>query len=267
MNTSTRVVARAEESKAGASEEASQKEMKKSELPAGIVFDLFHTLVDPEDFRPKEFHRAEVVADMLGLDKTRFLAYWESTNRQRMSTPRREMEYVKDFIAASERVLSASDFDKADAALGRYQDLAILNPREEVVAALKLFKRQGYRLGLLSNTYERDVREWPSSPLAKFFDATAFSHEIGVMKPEPEAYLRILGRLDINPSCCTFVGDGGSQELIGAKNVGFGHVVLMKGFVSRNGLRGKEELEEMATQADFSVDSFQELCETIVQSP
>jgi putative hydrolase of the HAD superfamily len=234
-----------------------------SESPVGIVFDLFHTLVDPEDFRPKEFHRANVIAEILRLDKTSFLAFWESTNRQRMSTPTPEMQYVKDFAAASGRTLSASELAEADSVMGRYQDLAILNPRDEAVAALKLFKGQGYKLGLLSNTYERDVREWDRSPLAKFFDATAFSHEIGVMKPEPDAYKRILGRLGTDPSRCTFVGDGGSQELAGAKEVGFRRVVLMKVFVSKNGLRTKEELEELSMQADFVADSFQGLCKMI----
>lgn len=34
-----------------------------------------------------------------------------------------------------------------------------------------------------------------------------------------------------------FVGDGGSNELTGAKAAGFGLVVFMRGFVVRNGLR------------------------------
>src|ERR1700694_625208 len=44
-----------------------------------IVFDLFHTLVDPEDFRPKDFRRADVAAEVVGLDKERFAAYWKDT--------------------------------------------------------------------------------------------------------------------------------------------------------------------------------------------
>ena len=40
-----------------------------------IVFDLFHTLVDPEDFRPKDFHRAERIASLLQIDPDAFSSY------------------------------------------------------------------------------------------------------------------------------------------------------------------------------------------------
>lgn len=32
-----------------------------------VVFDLFHTLVDPEDFRPHDFKRLEALSDEIGL--------------------------------------------------------------------------------------------------------------------------------------------------------------------------------------------------------
>jgi putative hydrolase of the HAD superfamily len=229
-------------------------------FPRGVVFDLFHTLVDPEDFRPKEFRRSEVVTEILGLDRVKFLPYWESTMKQRMTTPRPEIEYIRDFAAGFGRKLSEEELREADWALGRYQDAALLNPRAEVTAALKVLKQQGFKMGVLSNTYERDAREWPHSPLAAFFDVASFSHETGLMKPEPGAYSRVLERLGVTPSLSIFVGDGGSQELEGAKESGFGCVIFMKRFVARNGLRSKEELEEADRQADFTVDSFDELC-------
>ncbi len=229
-----------------------------------VVLDLFHTLVDPEDFRPKEYRRANVVSEILGLPEAEFVAFWDGTERTRMLTARPEMDYVKDFAAAKGRTVPESKLNEAERALSRYQDLAILNPRAEVTTSVKLLKDRGYRLGLLSNTYESDVREWPHSPLAPFFEAATFSHRIGMMKPEPGAYLAILEALGLpDSSRCIYVGDGGSQELVGAKNIGFGQVIFMKKFVSRNGLRTEEELGEIATQGDLSVDSFEELCKVV----
>ncbi len=238
--------------------------MMRKNPSAGFVFDLFHTLVDPEEFRPKEFHRAEAVADILALDKPKFRSYWESVFRHRMSTPRPDIEYVKEFAALSGVTPPASSLAEAGRIMGLYQDLALLNPQEEVTATLRSLKGRGCRLGLLSNTYPCDVREWPRSPLAEFFDATAFSCEIGAMKPEPSAYLTVLGRLDMEPWNCTFVGDGGSGELEGARKVGFGRVVQMRRFIARNGLRTKEELDEMASKADLHVDSFKELYDATI---
>ena len=232
-------------------------------MVAGVVFDLFHTLVDPEDFRPKDFRRAEAVATILGLDKAAFQLYWESTVRMRMSAPRREIEYVSDFLAAVGKEPSDSALAEADEALGRYQDLALLRPRDEVVKALKLLRERGLKMGILSNTYERDVREWPRSPLAGYFDSVAFSHQTGLMKPELGAYLVILGLLGVSPASCVYVGDGGSHELAGAKKAGFGRVFFMSHFVARNGLRSGQQLEEAEAEADMRVDSYDGLCQTV----
>ena len=126
-----------------------------------VVFDLFHTLVDPEDFRPKEYRRANVMSDILGLPKDEFLPFWEETQKTRMLTSRPEIDYVKDFAATKGKTVPELKLDEAARSLSRYQDLAILNPRAEVTASVKLLKDRGYKLGLLSNTYESDVREWP----------------------------------------------------------------------------------------------------------
>jgi len=56
-----------------------------------------------------------------------------------------------------------------------------------------------------------------------------------------------------------FVGDGGDQELEGAKAASFGRVVFMRGFVSRNGLRTPSELASTQTHADTTVDALEEL--------
>ncbi len=229
-----------------------------------IVFDLFHTLVDPEDFRPKEYRRANVVSGILGLPEAEFVAFWDRTQKTRMLTARPEIDYVMDFAAAKGKTVPESKLNEAQRALSRYQDLAILNPRAEVTDSVKLLKGRGYRLGLLSNTYESDVREWPHSPLARFFEAVTFSHRIGMMKPEPGAYLAILRALGLSDSSkCAYVGDGGNRELVGAKSIGFGQVIFMRSFVSKNGLRSEEELGEIAAQSDLSVDSFDELCRVV----
>jgi putative hydrolase of the HAD superfamily len=229
----------------------------------GVVFDLFHTLVDPEEFRPKEFRRAEVVAGILGLDAPEFLVFWEGTQNQRMTAPKREIEYVREFSQRVGVTASNAQLEQAEEALGRYQDLAILNPRKEVVLSVAALAEEGYRLGLLSNTFERDVRKWSLSPLARYFSATAFSHEIGVVKPDSAAYQAILSRLSLRPSHCAYVGDGGGHELLGAKTAGFRKTVFMNMFIASNGLRTKEELQEIEREADEMADSFQDLLRLI----
>jgi putative hydrolase of the HAD superfamily len=230
-----------------------------------IVFDLFHTLIDPEGFKPKDFRRAEAAAEVTGLDKERFAAYWKDTWKLRMLSPRPEIEYLKEYAVKSGVSPSQASLDEADRALRRYQDIAILNPRQEVMDSLKLLKQKGYRLGILSNTFEGDTRQWTRSKLAPYFDAVAFSHEIGMIKPDQGAFNVILDRLGVDGSRSVFVGDGGSEELMGAKRAGFARAVFMRRFVSTNGLRTKGELEEIAKHADVTVDTFEELCRIVVE--
>lgn len=71
------------------------------------------------------------------------------------------------------------------------------------------------------------------------------------------AVLRGLG--NVPAERCIFIGDGASQEFNGARRVGFGRVVFMRGFVAQNGMRSPTELEHLAGQADLTVDRFTEI--------
>jgi FMN phosphatase YigB (HAD superfamily) len=105
---------------------------------------------------------------------------------------------------------------------------------------------------------------WSTSPLARYFAATCFSCDIGCEKPELAAYATAVDRLGGIPAASViYVGDGGSNELEGARAVGFGRVIFMRGFVSRNGLRTVEEVEALMSTADRSIQSIRDLPELI----
>ena len=78
----------------------------------------------------------------------------------------------------------------------------------------------GISLGLISNTDGSEVLDWANSPLASFFEVTIFSHVVGMVKPDPHIYQHACKNLGVAPSDCIFVGDGNSDELQGAAQVG-----------------------------------------------
>jgi putative hydrolase of the HAD superfamily len=57
-------------------------------------------------------------------------------------------------------------------------------------------------------------------------DAAVFSFEVKAKKPDGIVYLLTCERLDVRPSDCIFVGDGGNQELEGAEAVGMTAVMI-----------------------------------------
>ena len=227
---------------------------------SAVVFDLFHTLVDPEDFRPKEHRRTEQVAKLLRVDARKFSTYWSETmtlrDTSRVMSP---LHLVETFLAREGLQRDRALLTQVDYELGRFQDMALLNPRPEVVSALRTLLAGGLKLGLLSNCDEREVRDWAKSPVARFFDSVCFSFDLGVVKPDRRSYMTVLERLGETPKNAAFVGDGGSNELEGAKAAGFKLVVFMEGFVASNGEYTPAKIQELRKVADATIRRLDEL--------
>lgn len=220
------------------------------------VFDLFHTLVDPEDYRPKDFRRTDKIAELFRLDPEEFLAYWSGILQERCTKPKKTIDYVQEYVwKITGKPCSRQDLTIAELILGRYQDLAIKNPDTVVRQTLASLKYNGLKLGLLSNVDEREVSAWPYSPLASLFDTVCFSYEIGCMKPSKEAYSIVLDNLRASAQSSVYVGDGSDNELRGARDAGFGLVIFMRGHVAKNGLRTQDEIGEFRDIADFTIEN------------
>lgn len=223
-----------------------------------IVFDLFHTLVDPEDFRPPEFLRATFAAEAMGVDPDHFTAYWRGRLDDRMRRRLTIRTILDNYIDDGGHQVDSAILDKIDKEMCVFQHQAIMEPREEVIRSLQNLRQSGLRLGLLSNTEEGEMRTWSSSPLADLFDVICMSFEIGYTKPEIEAFAAVTELLGVPISESAFVGNGGHDELVGAKDAGFGLVVFMRGFVANHGT-SEEELAVFSAQADATIDSLEEL--------
>jgi FMN phosphatase YigB (HAD superfamily) len=227
-----------------------------------VVFDLFHTLVDFEPFRPEGFNRAYNIAELLRLeDKGKFAEWWWGTEPERhVSKSKKAAQFADDYLWENAgRHCSEEELARINLICGQLQDMAILNPLPEVVASLGNLRDNGVKLGLLSNADESEVGNWSKSPIAPFFQTACFSFEIGYSKPSPKAYSIVLDRLRAEAPSSVYVGDGGHGELGGARQAGFGLVVFMKGFVSRNGIRTPGELKESEDLADVAITDLSEI--------
>jgi putative hydrolase of the HAD superfamily len=70
------------------------------------------------------------------------------------------------------------------------------------------------------------VAAWHDSALAGLFDAEVFSCTAGCVKPEPAIYQQCLSALGLDAAECVFVGDGGSNELVTAKDLGMSTIFV-----------------------------------------
>ena len=90
----------------------------------------------------------------------------------------------------------------------------------EILDMLNEITASGIRLCLISNTDGSEILDWANSPLSDFFEVTIFSHAVGMVKPAPHIYQHACKNLVVAPSDCIFIGDGNSDELRGAAQVG-----------------------------------------------
>jgi epoxide hydrolase-like predicted phosphatase len=99
--------------------------------------------------------------------------------------------------------------------------------------------RPRYRLGLLSNSFvgarEREEQRYS---LHKIADAIVYSHEVGMMKPDPRVYLLACERLGVEAAEALFVDDT-ETALEGARRVGMQTVLF------RNNAQAIAEIEAL----------------------
>ena len=83
--------------------------------------------------------------------------------------------------------------------------------RREVIPGmenlLKKLKGAGYSLYLLSNASMMQHEYWPRFPMSTMFDGKLISCDTGVVKPNPEIYMRFTEKFGLKPDECLFIDD------------------------------------------------------------
>ena len=209
-----------------------------------FLFDLFFTLVTSQT------HVYEHEMTYLGIS----WAQWERCVRDsgaylgRVTAP---MDILREIVRLSGKTLREEDLRvMCGRRVARVWDI-VTKVQPEILETLRELKRRGHKLCLVSNADAIDALPWTATPLAPLFDGAVFSCDVHVQKPDPAIYLLAAERMGAVPGDCIFVGDGGSNELAGAKAVGM-RAVQVRHFLPRK-IEG----------ADVIIDRFEDLLEII----
>jgi len=217
-----------------------------------VIFDLFHTLISFDDSgRPW-------TSEVLGIEHK----IW--TKQLVENSPDRLKGKIKDPYELLETSVHAIDpnFPKdiiVKATENRLLGMkdVVVNVKEEIISTLQSLKENGKKLGLVRNADYLEIDSWADSPLAPLFESTIFSCQVGFVKPQPEIYKLCLNELEVSPGDSVFVGDGGSNELIGAREMGM-TTILMTGILMR---LWPHVIEERKDQTDYIIENISELIE------
>jgi putative hydrolase of the HAD superfamily len=185
---------------------------------AAVIFDLYATLVD---FSARRLE--QTIADVAALLDLAHADYVAANAGKRADWEAGVYDTLESHFDDIYAVVGASRSpERIQAAAARYLEFARLGltPRADAVETLTWLRANGYRTGLISNCSTEVPLVWPDSPLAALIDAAVFSCRERLRKPDPRIYLRACERLQVAPTSCLYVGDGGAQELTGAAAVG-----------------------------------------------
>lgn len=194
---------------------------------SAVCFDLFSTLVCVGDV-PESV--GCYTADILGLDREAWNAVCFSDAHE-ICRPTEDVDIIRTLAHHLDPTITTEKIHQAVSHRQARFDYALRHVKPSILDALKVLKRAGLRLALVSNASTSEVAAWQDSPLAPLFDIALFSCECGVKKPEPEIYHLAIHHLDCPATDCMYVGDGGSQEFLGAARVGM-RTLLTREFLS-----------------------------------
>lgn len=183
-----------------------------------VFLDLFETLVTLFD---PHWHPRPSVSERLGVDPRAFDEEWRARRPGRFAGGFPDYrEALRDVCRALHHTPDETVIEQLyEERLALFRN-ACTRTSGEVIAVLKDLGSLGMRLGVVSNSAPEFVAAWPQSPIQRLVHEVVFSHEVGCAKPQAEIYLLACRRLDVGPEQSIFVGDGDSDELVGAERVG-----------------------------------------------
>lgn len=187
-----------------------------------VLIDLWETLVPfPVELKQEAFR---ATAEVLGTLPESLRDLWVSTRQLREAMALRAyLGMLNDQLGGN---WSDQQIETAMAVRRASHSKAFARVRPEAVPAFRTLRKMGIKLGLVSNCTSDIPDMLNNSELAGWFDATAFSFEVGALKPNRAIYLAGANSLGVSPSHCLYVGDGSDHELEGARSAGLRPVLL-----------------------------------------
>ena len=201
-----------------------------------VYFDLFDTLVTVDRGYLEAYFDRET--DRMGDN---------GTLKDARSTIERLVELNPDLAKRYSIDQMSRDYEQ-------YMKNSLMNIRPGVIEMLEGLKAAGYKLCIISDAAEVDIKSWQQSPLAKYFDETVFSCKIGIVKPDLRLFEYAQSKMGALGMGGIYIGDGGHDELIAAK-------VLRMDTIKAEYIKNRRT-EDINNFADYHAPAEQDVVET-----
>ena len=187
-----------------------------------VLFDFFGTLTTAM----KGLSPTAPAAQALGVEPVAFAAMLTATYLARARGEFGDLPTQLRRVAAMIGQRTSPAQGRAAARLRCLAVASVIRLRPEAVPALRALRRQGLRVGLVSDCTDEVPPAVARSRIDPLLDGRVFSCQVGACKPDHRLYHVAAQQLRVRPSECLYVGDGGAHELVGADQVGMTAVRL-----------------------------------------
>jgi putative hydrolase of the HAD superfamily len=184
-----------------------------------VIFDLFGTLVDNFTRRDYDGIMAEI-AGILKAPQEDFIKLWKSSFNDRVTGVHGDQRESFRHICRELKIkVSPEQIERAFIIRLDFSRRTTI-PRDGAVEVLTTLRKDGYKIGLISDCTGEVPLIWDETPFANLFDVKIFSCVVNTKKPDPRIYRMATDQLRVKPEACLYVGDGSSNELTGALKIG-----------------------------------------------
>lgn len=214
-----------------------------------VIFDLFETLIT--EWGHKKYTKNDMCSD-LGIGREKFDLYWDEKEKERYIG---EISFKDSILYVCEKCGKHID----DSILKGIIDNRIktksscfeyVNP--DVFQLLNDLKAKGLQLAIISNCYSEEVAVIKQSKIYKYFDQVILSYEVKLQKPDIRIYEEAADLLGVALSECIFVGDGGSDELNGAKTAGM-KAIQAKWYTNQHSYKRESMADFLAAEEPLDI--------------
>ena len=181
-----------------------------------VIFDMYETLVT--QFSGPLYYGTQIARD-LELAPEKFLPGWRATEADR-ATGKLTFEAVIERLMKEHGIYSAEKHQQVVEKRIAIQADCFSRLHPQILPMLSGLKERGVKIGLITNCFSEEAKLIRESALFRYFDVPCLSYELGVRKPDPGIFCMCLDELGIPAENCLYVGDGGSQELEAAREMG-----------------------------------------------
>jgi putative hydrolase of the HAD superfamily len=195
----------------------------------------------------------DLLSNVSGTDLNIIRDKWSSDYERRITGyDSSVLDYLTDFFNNMDVKVGKEDLNSIhDEYRELTQELMIFF--DDVEPTLRMLRKNGMKIGLLTNCNSFVPPLFKDSDIASSFDTMVFSSVEGLRKPDPDLFRYGCERLSILPSKCSFIGDGDNDELRVAREMGMFSIRIERGKIAG------DHMIEPCDQWDPTVSTFLDL--------